>query len=139
MLGFVVCAFLLLFEELFDPIKPFVFCMLQLNQLKNWPVCAPGPARSATAQGARKVFCHHAGLAANERKLRYTLETHVHAEHLASAGPLVEHASVQTVVLHACGTTTAALPLQGGAVLQFGGASILASHPLGPAAGSLSD
>ncbi len=71
-------------------------------------------------------------------KLLYTMETHAHADHITSAGQLAEHAGAQTVVPGGCGITTAALQLQDGDVLHFGGESIQALHTPGHTAGSMS-
>lgn len=71
-------------------------------------------------------------------KLRYTIETHAHADHITSAGQLAEHAGAKTAAPSGCGITTAALQLQGDEVLHFGGESIQALHTPGHTAGSMS-
>jgi sulfur dioxygenase len=71
-------------------------------------------------------------------KLAWTLETHVHADHITSAGQLAEHAGAKTAVPAGCGITTAAVQLQNGDVLEFGNESLKALHTPGHTAGSMS-
>lgn len=52
--------------------------------------------------------------------LRYTLETHVHADHVTSSGPLSLWTGAQTGISAAAGVTCANLALKEGDVLTFG-------------------
>jgi len=75
---------------------------------------------------------------ANGLRLLWTVETHAHADHITSAAQLAEHAGAQTAVPAACGIGTAAVQLQDGATLQFGGETLQALHTPGHTAGSMS-
>ncbi|MDP3412093.1 MAG: MBL fold metallo-hydrolase, partial [Polaromonas sp.] len=52
--------------------------------------------------------------------LVWTVETHAHADHITSAGQLVEHAGAQSAAPEGCGIMTAASQLGDGDVLRFG-------------------
>ncbi|MDP2341986.1 MAG: MBL fold metallo-hydrolase [Deltaproteobacteria bacterium] len=52
--------------------------------------------------------------------LRFVLETHVHADHITSAGPLRERFGAETVVSKAGGAPCADKPVVDGDVLEFG-------------------
>ena len=69
--------------------------------------------------------------------LRWTLETHAHADHLTSAGQLVEHAGAMSAAPAGCGIATAAVQLQDGDVLAFGYEQLAALHTPGHTAGSM--
>ena len=56
--------------------------------------------------------------------LKLVLETHVHADHITSAGPLRERLHAQTVVSKAGGAPCADRPVVDGDVLEFGGHQI---------------
>ncbi len=71
-------------------------------------------------------------------QLKWTVETHAHADHITSAGQLAEHAGAKTAAPAGCGITTAAVQLQDGDVLKFGGEQIRALHTPGHTAGSMS-
>lgn len=71
-------------------------------------------------------------------QLRWTVETHAHADHITSAGQLAEHTGAQTAAPAACGITTAAMQLQDGATLRFGQQEIRALSTPGHTAGSMS-
>ncbi len=70
-------------------------------------------------------------------KLRWTVETHAHADHITSAGLLAEHAGAKTAAPQGCGITTAAVQLADGDVLDFGSHQIRALHTPGHTAGSM--
>ena len=70
--------------------------------------------------------------------LRWTLETHAHADHITSAGQLTEMAGAKTAAPEACGITTAAVQLKAGDTLDFGGEQLKALHTPGHTAGSMS-
>ncbi len=70
--------------------------------------------------------------------LRWSVETHAHADHITSAAQLVEHTGAQTAAPESCGITTAAVQLRDGQVLKFGNHEILALATPGHTAGSMS-
>ncbi len=70
--------------------------------------------------------------------LRWTLETHAHADHITSAALLAEHAGARSAVPAGCGIGTAAVQLQAGDTLRFGGETLLALHTPGHTSGSMS-
>ena len=70
--------------------------------------------------------------------LRWTLETHAHADHITSAGMLAEHTGARTAAPADCGIGTAAMQLQPGDTLDFGGEQLRALHTPGHTAGSMS-
>jgi glyoxylase-like metal-dependent hydrolase (beta-lactamase superfamily II)/rhodanese-related sulfurtransferase len=70
--------------------------------------------------------------------LQWTVETHAHADHITSAGMLAEHAGAKTAVPSGCGITTAAVQLNDGDTLHFGGETLKALHTPGHTSGSMS-
>ena len=70
-------------------------------------------------------------------KLLWAVETHAHADHITSAGQLAEHAGARTVAPAGCGITTAAVQIEDGDTLSFGGEEIRALHTPGHTAGSM--
>jgi sulfur dioxygenase len=70
--------------------------------------------------------------------LRYTLETHAHADHITSAGSLIEHTGAQAATPAGCGINSSAIQLDDGDVLQFGSHTLRALHTPGYTAGSMS-
>ena len=70
--------------------------------------------------------------------LRWTVETHAHADHITSAGLLAEHTGARTAAPAGCGIGTAAVQLQHGDTLDFGGEQLRALHTPGHTAGSMS-
>ncbi|MBI2745529.1 MAG: MBL fold metallo-hydrolase [Burkholderiales bacterium] len=71
-------------------------------------------------------------------QLMLAVETHVHADHVTSAGLLAEHTGALTAAPEACGIRTAAIQLQDGAELRFGSQHMRALHTPGHTAGSMS-
>jgi sulfur dioxygenase len=71
-------------------------------------------------------------------QLRYIVETHAHADHITSAGGLIEHTGAQAATPAGCGIKPSAIQLQDGAVLQFGNQQLKALHTPGHTAGSMS-
>lgn len=70
-------------------------------------------------------------------RLVWTVETHAHADHITSAGLLAEHAGARTAAPAGCGIVTAAVQLEDGDVLRFGGEEIRALHTPGHTRGSM--
>ncbi|MBS3952764.1 MAG: MBL fold metallo-hydrolase [Methylomicrobium sp.] len=53
-------------------------------------------------------------------KLKYTLETHVHADHITASGLLRQKLGTETAVSQLCGAETADIQIQDGDVFEFG-------------------
>lgn len=70
--------------------------------------------------------------------LRYIVETHAHADHITSAGGLIEHTGAQAATPAGCGIMPSAIQLQDGDVLSFGSQKLKALHTPGHTAGSMS-
>ena len=70
--------------------------------------------------------------------LVWTVETHAHADHITSAGQLAEHTGARTAAPAGCGIGTAAVQLEDGQTLAFGGESLRAMATPGHTAGSMS-
>ena len=70
-------------------------------------------------------------------RLCWTVETHAHADHISGSGMLAEHAGAKTAAPAGCGIHTAAMQLQQGDVLRFGGEQLRALHTPGHTAGSM--
>lgn len=71
-------------------------------------------------------------------KLVWAIETHAHADHITSAGRLVELTGARTAAPAGCGIGTAAVQLEHGDELRFGGETLRALHTPGHTAGSMS-
>jgi sulfur dioxygenase len=71
-------------------------------------------------------------------QLRYIVETHAHADHITSAGGLIEHTGAQAATPAGCGIKPSAIQLQDGDVLHFGSQTLKALHTPGHTAGSMS-
>jgi sulfur dioxygenase len=71
-------------------------------------------------------------------RLVWTVETHVHADHITSAGSLAEHTGARTAAPAGCGVHTAAMQLQDHAILRFGAEQLKVLHTPGHTAGSMS-
>ena len=74
----------------------------------------------------------------HELQLKWVVETHAHADHITSAGLLVEHTGARSAVPAGCGIHTAGVQLEDGQVLHFGQESLRALHTPGHTAGSMS-
>jgi glyoxylase-like metal-dependent hydrolase (beta-lactamase superfamily II)/rhodanese-related sulfurtransferase len=70
--------------------------------------------------------------------LKYSLETHVHADHITASGLLRKHTGAKTAVGKACGAETADLQLIGNETLSFGSEQIQVISTPGHTAGSTS-
>ena len=64
-------------------------------------------------------------------RLRYTLETHVHADHVTGGGALRDATGCQTVVSSRAGVQCADVALEHGQTLQVGGVTVEARHTPG--------
>lgn len=73
-----------------------------------------------------------------QAKLKYTLETHVHADHITASGQLREKLDAQTGVGALCGAATADLQLKNNDILTFGQQSIKVIATPGHTPGSVS-
>jgi sulfur dioxygenase len=71
-------------------------------------------------------------------KLRYSVETHTHADHITSTGRLIQDNGAIAATPSGCGITAAALQLKDGDTLNFGNQKLLAIHTPGHTAGSMS-
>lgn len=70
--------------------------------------------------------------------LRFTLETHAHADHVTSAGLLCQRTGAKSAAPVQCGILPADLQLDDGAAICFGDETIRALHTPGHTAGSMS-
>lgn len=70
--------------------------------------------------------------------LKYSLETHVHADHITGGGLLREKTNTLTGVSHACGAQTADMQLQDNDTLSFGNETIRVIATPGHTPGSIS-
>ena len=71
-------------------------------------------------------------------KLKYAIETHVHADHVTASGMLRERLGIKTGVSAVCGAKTADLQLQEGDILTVGKEAIQVIATPGHTLGSLS-
>ena len=79
-----------------------------------------------------------AALNEHQVNLRWVVETHAHADHVTSAGELIEHTGAQAATPAGCGINSAARQLADGDVIEFGQQKITAIHTPGHTAGSMS-
>lgn len=77
-------------------------------------------------------------LEAKNYKLKYSLETHVHADHITASGLLRERLHAETAVSELCGARTADIQLNDGDILVLGKQKIKVLATPGHTAGSLS-
>ncbi len=77
-------------------------------------------------------------LAEHRAKLRYVVETHVHADHITSAAALIDHTGAQAATPEGCGIQPAAIQLKDGDLLHFGRQQLQALHTPGHTGGSMS-
>ncbi len=71
-------------------------------------------------------------------RLAWVVETHAHADHITSAGKLIEHTGAQAATPAGCGIASAGRQLEDGDKIDFGQASLTALHTPGHTAGSMS-
>lgn len=79
-----------------------------------------------------------AAITAQNARLIWVVETHAHADHITSAGKLIEHTGAHAAVPAGCGIRPAARQLHDGDVINFGQESLRAVHTPGHTAGSMS-
>jgi len=77
-------------------------------------------------------------LASSDYLLKYSLETHVHADHVTASGDLRNRTQAQTGVSQKCGAVNASLQLNDGDILQFGRYALKVIATPGHTAGSVS-
>jgi len=77
-------------------------------------------------------------LQAHGLRLVWALETHAHADHITSAGRLVELTGARTAAPAGCGIGTAVVQLEHGDEVRFGQERLTALHTPGHTAGSMS-
>ncbi len=115
--------------QLFDPASSTYTYVLFDEASREAIIIDPVDTQMARDLGA---------LRAQGLQLRYIVETHAHADHITSAGGLIEHTGAQAATPAGCGIMPSAIQLQGGDVLRFGGQSLKALHTPGHTAGSMS-
>ena len=101
----------MLFRQLFEPQTSTYSYLLADEETKQAVLI--DPVRETLARDVQLL--EELGLT-----LRFVLETHVHADHVTSAGPLRERFGAQTVVSKAGGAPCADRPVVDGDVLDFG-------------------
>lgn len=79
-----------------------------------------------------------AAIRAQNAHLVWVIETHAHADHITSAGQLIEHTGAQAATPAGCGIQPAARQLQDGDTIEFGEEKLTAIHTPGHTAGSMS-
>lgn len=79
-----------------------------------------------------------AALKEHNARLTWVVETHAHADHITSAGKLIEHTGAQAATPAGCAIASAAKQLQDGDEIVFGNEKLGAIHTPGHTAGSMS-
>ncbi len=79
-----------------------------------------------------------AAIRAQNARLVWVIETHAHADHITSAGQLIEHTGAQAATPAGCGIQPAARQLRDGDIIEFGEEKLTAIHTPGHTAGSMS-
>lgn len=115
--------------QLFDP-ESSTFTYLLIDQATRDAVLID----SVDTQLERDL----AALKEHNVRLCWVIETHAHADHITSAGQLIEHTGAQAATPAGCGIQPAARQLQDSDTINFGGESIKAIHTPGHTAGSMS-
>lgn len=77
-------------------------------------------------------------LTQQQLELKYSLETHVHADHITASGQLRQLLGVQTGVAAACGAPSADMQIADGDIFTFGADKIMAIATAGHTPGSMS-
>lgn len=120
----------MLFKQLFDP-ETWTYTYIIADPITKEAVCIDPVNTHIDAY--LKLFTE-LGL-----QLKYTLETHVHADHITASGLLRQRLGAQTGVSELCGATTADVQIQDGDIFEFGqGESVKVIATPGHTRGSIS-
>lgn len=114
--------------QLFDPASSTYTYLLQDVETKEAVIIDPVDAQMERDLSVLQSL----GLA-----LRWVLETHAHADHITSAGRLVEHTGARSAAPVGCGIGTAAVQLQDASRIEWGKQHLEALHTPGHTAGSM--
>lgn len=87
---------------------------------------------------ASQINIYMALLASSNTRLKYAIETHVHADHITASGQLREKLAVQTGVSALCGAESADMQLKHNDILMLGTQQIKVIATPGHTAGSVS-
>lgn len=102
------------------------------------PVCCPIRPAAPTDPVDHRLERDLAHLRRPGLQLTHVLETHVHAEHITSAGKLCARTGAVSAAPGACGIAPARLQLGDGAAVRFGAAETIAAlHTPGHTAGGM--
>ncbi len=115
--------------QLFDPASST--CTYLLFDPSTREAVIIDPVEEQLARDLEAIQAH--GL-----KLVWSVETHAHADHITSAGRLVELTGARTAAPMGCGIGTAVMQLEHDDVLHFGAETLRALHTPGHTAGSMS-
>jgi len=119
----------MIFRQLFDPETSTYTYLLGCDQTLRALLIDPV---ASEVEGYQSVI-HSMGLS-----LVYTLETHVHADHISGSGLLREHLNSKSVVHRDSGALCADLLVTDGVPLQLGSLEIRVLHTPGHTAGCVS-
>lgn len=101
----------LLFKQLFDP-ETWTYTYL-LADLQNKDAVLIDPVNT-------HIDAYIALLDSHGLQLKYTLETHVHADHITAGGLLRQRLGASTAVSELCGAKTADIQIKDGDIFPFG-------------------
>jgi glyoxylase-like metal-dependent hydrolase (beta-lactamase superfamily II) len=118
-----------MFKQLFEPVSSTLTYLIVDNETMEAALIDPVDTQVETyLKLLRDVGC----------KLKYSLETHVHADHITASGMLRQQLGVETAVAAACGAQSADMQLKDGDVLHLGGQAIYVIATPGHTPGSMS-
>ncbi len=118
-----------MFKQLFEPVSSTLTYLLIDDQTMEAALVDPVDKQlESYVKLLRAVGC----------KLKYSLETHVHADHITASGMLRQQLDVVTGVGAACGAQSADLQLKDGDVLHLGRQAIYVIATPGHTPGSMS-
>jgi len=121
--------FPMIFRQLFEPDTSTYTYLLGCERTRK--ACLIDPVEHETETYVRLLETLHL-------RLVYTLETHVHADHVTGAGRLREHLGSKSVVHRDAGAPCADLMVTDGVVLQAGDLEIEVRHTPGHTNGCVS-
>lgn len=101
----------MLFKQLFDPETWTYTYLIADTEAKEAVIIDPVNTR---------IDEYLALLDEHGLKLKYTLESHVHADHITASGLLRQKLGTETAVSQLCGAETADIQIQDGDVFEFG-------------------